>query len=83
MRKVMRWVVFVVALVLAYKVAMWAMEEFRLFQANDRNPQQEVLDVDKVCWMEADTQQCWCRHRTTNERLSIRYEECVSRARGG
>lgn len=82
MRKLMRFVVFVVALVVAYKGAMWAMDEFRLFQSSDRNGKQEVLDVDKECWMEADTQQCWCRHRQTGERLSIRYEECVARVRG-
>jgi hypothetical protein len=41
----------------------------------------QVLDVDKQCNMVADTGQCMCRHRATNERLAVPYEECVERAR--
>ena len=41
----------------------------------------DVLDIDKRCWVIADTGQCICRHRRTDERLSVPYDECVELAR--
>ena len=69
----------IIVAVLVYKAAMWA---YQGYQAGGQVQQQQVLDVDKICSVTADTGQCVCRHRQTNQRLSIHYEECVSRASG-
>ena len=45
------------------------------------DPSPEVLDIDKECRVTPDTGQCFCRHRWTNERLSVPYRECVALAR--
>ena len=67
----------IIVVVLAYKAAMWA---YQGYQAGGQVQQQKVLDVDKICNVTADTGQCVCRHRQTNQRLSIPYEECRSQA---
>jgi cytoskeletal protein RodZ len=60
--------------------AWWA---WQTFTAADRAPATptEVLDIDKQCRVFADSGQCMCRHRRTDERLSVPYEECVALAR--
>ena len=40
-----------------------------------------VLDIDKQCHVFADSGQCVCRHRRTDEPLSVPYDECVELAR--
>jgi hypothetical protein len=40
-----------------------------------------VLDIDKDCSVIADTGQCFCRHRRTERRLTVPYQECVSLSR--
>ena len=78
-RKGISLALWIIAAVLVYKAAMWA---YQGYQAGGQVQQQQVLDVDKICNMTADTGQCVCRHRRTEERLSIPYEECRSRASG-
>ena len=78
-RKGISWVMWIIVAVLAYKAAMWA---YQGYQAGGQVQQQEVLDVDKICNVTADTGQCVCRHRQTNQIISIPYEECRSRASG-
>jgi hypothetical protein len=77
MRKGIFWVIWIIAAVLAYKAAMWA---YQGYKTGDQAQQQKVLDIDKLCIVTADTGQCVCRHRKTNQRISVPYEECVSRA---
>jgi len=77
MRKGISLVLWIIAAVLAYKATMWA---YQGYQAGGQVQQQQVLDVEKICNITADTGQCVCRHRQTNQRISIPYEECVSRA---
>ena len=78
-RKGIYWALRIIALVLTIKLALWA---YQIYRAGDQGRQQlEVLDIDKLCRMYADTGQCFCRHRWTNERISMPYEECVSLAR--
>ena len=81
MRKGLSLALWIIVAVLAYKAAMWA---YQGYQAGGQVQvqQQQVLDVDKICNVTADTGQCVCRHRQTQERLSIPYEECRSRASG-
>ncbi len=83
MRILIRLLILIIVALLAYRVALWAFEEFQPRQKprQQSNQQKEVPDVDKVCKVIADTGQCVCRHRNTNERLSLPYDECVSRAR--
>jgi len=67
-----------VVLAVVVKGLLWA---WQAYQARDLADQaQEVLDVDKVCSVIADTGQCFCRHRQTNQRLSVPYRECKSLA---
>ncbi len=73
------WVLRIIAIVLFIKFGLWA---YQSYKAGDQGHQQlEVLDIDKLCRTYADTGQCFCRHRRTLERISMPYEECVSRAR--
>jgi len=83
MRIIIRLLIWIIVALLAYKVALWAYEEFQLRQPSTKQStqQKEVLDTDKMCKKIADTGQCICRHRKTNERLPVPYNECVSRAR--
>ena len=69
----------IIAAALMYKPVLRA---YHGYTAGDQGQEQlEVLDIDKLCRVFADTGQCLCRHRRTNERLSLPYEECVSLAR--
>ena len=69
----------IVVAVLAYKAVLWAYEYHQKTEAAAQQ-QQEILDVDKECWKDADTGRCFCRHRRTGERLYLSYDECFSRA---
>lgn len=78
-RNLALWMFRIVVLVLAMKLAWWAYQTYRPGAPADRLP--EVPDVDKECHVIPDTGQCICRHRWTNERLSVPYRECVALAR--
>ena len=79
MRKGLYWALQIIVLALVAKAGLWAYQNYR---ADDRGQQQqEVLDVDKHCLLDADTGFCVCRHRWTNERLDLPHEECMERAR--
>lgn len=58
----------------------WAWQNFSGSGAAADAPAQ-VLDIDKKCFVFADSGQCVCRHRRTDERLSVPYDECVALAR--
>jgi hypothetical protein len=78
MGKVINLALWIIAAVLTYKLALWA---YQGYQASKQgHQQQEVLDIDKICWINADTRRCMCRHRQTKQRISMTYDECVSRA---
>jgi hypothetical protein len=83
MRIVIRLLIWIIVALLVYKVGLWAYEEYqpRLKSGPRSGRQEEIHDSDKVCKVIADTGQCVCRHRRTNDRLSLPYEECISRAR--
>ena len=77
-RKGIYWVIRITVFVLVVKFAFWA---YDAYLANNRVEQQEeVLDIDKQCLMDADTSYCMCRHRWTKERLDIPHAECMERA---
>jgi len=77
-RKAIYWTVRVIAILLTIKLALWAYQNY--WPGDQGHQQQEVFDIDKLCKMDADTGLCMCRHRRTNERLTIPHEECVSLA---
>lgn len=77
-RNLIRWVIRIIVLVVAIKLGLWLYQEYL---ESNRTQQVEVSDIDKVCVLDGDSGQCICRHRRTQEWLSIPYEECVSRAR--
>jgi hypothetical protein len=79
MDKIFRWLSLIAVLVLTYYGAMWGYENYQAGQK--KAPQGNVLDIDKECRIVADTRQCTCRHRETNERLEVHYEKCISLAR--
>ena len=60
--------------------AWWAWQNFAQ-RDNGAAAQAEVLDIDKQCHVFADSGQCVCRHRRTEEPLAVPYEECVALAR--
>ena len=71
--------IWIVVVALMYKPVLRAYHDYK---AGDQGQEQlDVLDIDKLCRVYADTGQCLCRHGRTHERLSIPYEECVSLAR--
>jgi hypothetical protein len=79
-RKAIYWAVQIIVLALLIKFGLWAYQNYR---ADGRGQeQQEVLDIDKECLMDADTGFCVCRHRWTQERLKVSREECVSLTQG-
>jgi hypothetical protein len=79
MRKLISWIVQIIVLVLIVKLGMWV---YQSDWSGGQNPQEpEVAEPDKVCTMMPDTEQCMCRNRRTSARISMPYEECVSRAR--
>ena len=69
LRNVILWIVWILVLALAIKLAAWAYENF--WPDPPAETAQEVLD----------TGQCFCRHRWTEERLSVPYRQCVDLAR--
>ena len=79
MKKGFYWAVRLLVLAVAIKTVLWA---WQTHEARDtaRQTQQKVLEVDKVCSVIADTGQCFCHHRQTQQRLSIPYAECISLA---
>jgi len=79
MRKGLYWALQIIVLALVAKAGLWAYENYRA--DNRGQQQQEVLDIDKECLLDADTGFCVCRHRWTNERLDVPHEECMERAR--
>ena len=71
--------IWIVVVALMYKPVLRAYHDYK---AGDQGQEQlDVLDIDKLCRVYADTGQCLCRHSRTNERLSIPHEECSSLAR--
>lgn len=80
MRKLVRTLGLVILIIILSKVVLWAWGEF--LAGRQSGSQQQTLDIDKDCRMDADTGSCICRHRRTGERLSIPYDECVSLVRG-
>ena len=73
-RKLFSLALLVIGVALLYKAAMWSYDSYR-----DDSPgptQQEILDVNKDCRMNADTGSCICRHKQTRARLDVSYEEC-------
>jgi hypothetical protein len=78
MKRVIRWVMWVITAVVVYKAALWS---YDIYRERSRTPtQQEIADIDKLCRMDADTGRCICRHKRTGEHLKLPYEECKSRA---
>jgi hypothetical protein len=69
------WLVRLVVLAVSIKLALWAWGFYR--PADEGEQQVQVLDVDKVCSVIADTGQCFCHHRETERRLSVSYRECM------
>ena len=60
--------------------AWWAWQTYSAPEPTAAGPA-NVLDIDKKCRVFADSGQCMCRHRRTDERLSVPYDECVELAR--
>jgi hypothetical protein len=60
--------------------AWWAWQTFSGSGRGAAAPA-EVLDIDKQCRVFADSGQCVCRHKRTEEHLSVPYDECVTLAR--
>lgn len=79
MKKGIYWAVRIIALALAIKAGMWAFENLK--PDRREQPEEAVLDIDKDCSVIADTGQCFCRHRRTERRLTVPYQECVSLSR--
>jgi len=72
------WLVRLVVLAVVIKLGLWA---WQFYQPGDKGEQQaQVLDVDKVCSVIADTGQCFCHHWQTQRRLSVPYGECMALA---
>ena len=54
---------------------------WQAFSSTGRTPPAKVLDIDKQCRVFADSGQCICHHRQTEQPLSVPYDECVVLAR--
>ena len=80
MKNLLNIIAWIIVFFLVYKGLMWAYGEFG--GGKHSASQQQVLDIDKDCRMDADSGSCICRHRQTGERLKIEYNECVSLVRG-
>jgi len=59
--------------------AWWAWQNFS--GAGRTSAAADVLDIDKQCRVFADSGQCICHHRQTEQPLSVPYDECVALAR--
>ena len=79
LRNVAVWMIRIILIVLAIRFAWWAYQSYRPDEPAERPP--EVPDVDMECRIIADTGQCFCRHRWTNERLKVQYKKCVALSR--
>ena len=77
LRNAIHWIIWIFVLALAIKLA-WSFYEGYRGQEEPTAQRQEVPDVDKECRIIADTGQCLCRHRSTNERLTVPYRHCVA-----
>jgi hypothetical protein len=79
LRRIVYWALWIIVAVFVYKAALWA---YQGVKAGEQAQQQEELhDVDKICRVIPDTGQCVCRHRETDQRIFLPYDECVSRAK--
>lgn len=78
MGKVIYGALWIIAAALALKLALWAYQGYGA--GGEQHQLQEVFDHDIICTMNADTGQCLCHHHETGQRISISYDECVSRA---
>lgn len=78
-RNAIRWLIWMFVLALAIKFAWSFYQSYRL-QEEPTAHRQEVPDIDKECRVIPDTGQCLCRHRWSNERLTVPYRECVALA---
>jgi len=78
-KKGIYWAFRIIALALAIKAGLWAFENLK--PDRREQPEEVVLDSDKDCDVIADTGQCFCRHRWTEKRLSVPYQECVALSR--
>lgn len=79
MRQAITWLIRIAIVVLLVKAGMWAYEQRP--SGGRTQPQEQVLDIDKACRIFADSGQCVCRHRRTNQVLAVPYNECVALAR--
>ena len=78
LRKIIYWVLWIIVAAFVYKAALWA---YQGVKAGERPQQQEELrDFDKICRVMPGTGQCVCRHRETDQRIFLPYDECVTRA---
>lgn len=77
MRKALNLVSLLVIVFVTFKLTMWAYHG--LTKIEPQLSKQEIMDADIVCMQVADTGQCMCRHRDTNDLLDVGYDECVSR----
>lgn len=78
MKKGIYGVMQLVMLAVVIKVLLWVWQAHEARSAGGEPPQ--LPDVDKVCSIVADTEQCFCHHRSTQQRLSIPYRECLALA---
>ena len=78
MRKAIYWALWIIVAAFTYKAALWVYQGYKAGEQPQQ--QEELLDVDKICRVIPDTGQCVCRHRETDQRLFIPYDECVTRA---
>lgn len=77
MRKALNLVSLLVIVLVTFKLTMWAYHG--LTETEPQLSKQEIMDADTVCMQVADTGQCMCRHRDTNDLLDVGYDECVRR----
>jgi len=77
MRKFMNTVMLIAIVAVTVALAWWAYQGITMDDPVSR--QETVTDADIVCMQVADTGQCMCRHRDTNDLLDVGYDECVSR----
>ena len=79
MKKVIDWILWIIATALMIKVALWAYQNYSA--GSQQAAAEAVPDYKTRCSMIADTGQCTCAHLDTGQRVSISYDECVARAR--
>lgn len=78
MKKVIRWIMWAVTAIIVYNAGLWS---YDFYMARNRAAtEQEIVEIDKECILDADTGRCICRHKRTGQHLKLSYEECKSRA---